>query len=489
MTRGQNFIAGEWATATGEEFSSHNPATGEIVWQGNASTAADVDQVVAAARRALPNWIETPMEQRRFILERFQQSVTDRKDEIATIISREVGKPLWEARTEVHAMFGKVPVSLSALETRRSPEAIELDDHTQATRYKPHGVLAVFGPFNFPGHISNGHIVPALLAGNAVVFKPSELTPWVAEWMTQVWHDCGLPAGVLSLVQGGRETGVSLVEHRGVNGVFFTGSLKAGLSISRALAERPETLLALELGGNNPLIVHDVADVDAAVYATIQSSYLTSGQRCTCARRLIVPRGNEDFINRLIQVVPQLRVGAPQDESNPPFMGSLIHSGAVDRVLMEQQRLADSGGCVLVAAERQPIGDAFVSPGLVDVTEAERGVDEEVFGPLLQLIRVSDFSAAIQTANETQYGLVAGLFSQSRTNFDTFFREVNAGLINWNRPTTGASGKLPFGGVGRSGNHRPAGYFMIDACNVAVACLESEQLSLPEKLLPGVFLS
>ena len=170
-------------------------------------------------------------------------------------------------------------------------------------------------------------------------------------------------------------------------------------------------------------------------------------------------------------------------------MGSLIHSGAVDRVLMEQQRLADSGGCVLVAAERQPIGDAFVSPGLVDVTEAERGVDEEVFGPLLQLIRVSDFSAAIQTANETQYGLVAGVFSQSRTNFDTFFREVNAGLINWNRPTTGASGKLPFGGVGRSGNHRPAGYFMIDACNVAVACLESEQLSLPEKLLPGVFLS
>lgn len=484
---GQNFIVGDWVPGRGESFESHDPATGETVWQGNGSTAEDVDDAVSAARLALPAWVGSSLGVRRDMLERFRQALTARTEEIATIISREVGKPLWEATTEAQAMIGKIPASLSALEQRRSDASTVLSDHTQATRYKPHGVLAVFGPFNFPGHISNGHIVPALLAGNAVVFKPSELTPGVAEWMVQVWAESGLPPGVLGLVQGGRETGVALVEHRGINGVLFTGSLKAGLSISRALADRPETLLALELGGNNPLIVHDVANVDAAVYATIQSAYLTAGQRCTCARRLIVPEGNDAFIERLVEVIPKLRIGHPRDEDQP-FLGSVIHAGAVDRVLEEQARLEGSGGQVVIPATRQPLGDAFVSPGLVDVTDATECHDEEVFGPLLQLVRVPDFDAAIHSSNNTQYGLVAGLFSRRRELFDKFYREVHAGLINWNRPTTGASGKLPFGGVGRSGNHRPAGFFMIDACNVAVACLESETLSLPDRLLPGVTL-
>jgi succinylglutamic semialdehyde dehydrogenase len=356
-----------------------------------------------------------------------------------------------------------------------------------ATRYKPHGVLAVFGPFNFPGHISNGHIVPALLAGNTVVFKPSDWTPLVAELTVAAWQESGLPAGVLNLVQGTRDTGIAVVEHAGLNGVLFTGSLKAGLSISRTLADRPETILALELGGNNPLIVDDVDDVDAAVYATLQSAYLTTGQRCTCARRLVVPPGNDSFLDRLAAAIPRLLVGPP--ESRPePFMGPLIHSTAVDRVLTEQQRLVDDGATLMVEARRTALGDAFVTPGLIDVTDvADRG-DDEVFGPLLQLIRVSDFPAAVAEANKTKYGLVAGLLSRDRDRFEQFYRQVNAGLVNWNRPTTGASGQLPFGGVGRSGNHRPAGYFTTDFCNIPVATLESETLSLPQQLLPGVSL-
>lgn len=485
---GANFIAGSWMTATGAAFSSHNPSTGEAIWSGQESTPDEIDAAVIAAGRAAREWATRPLAERVQILESFRDELEEQGQSLADAISWEVGKPLWESRTEVQAMIGKVAVSIEAHRERRSETSVELSAAQGVTRYKPHGVLAVFGPYNFPGHISNGHIVPALLAGNTIVFKPSELTPLVAELTVRIWEAAGLPPGVLNLVQGGRETGVALVAHPGHNGVLFTGSLKAGLSISRALVDRPEAIVALELGGNNPLVVHDVSDVDAAVYATIQSAFITSGQRCTCARRLIVPDGHEAFLERLAAAVPQLIVGPPDGEPEP-FMGPLIHAGAVDNVLTEQNRLLEAGATLLVEAKRLVHGDAFVSPGLLDVTAVTDRRDEEVFGPLLQLIRVPDFDAAIVEANRTQYGLVAGLLSDNRELYEQFYRDVNAGLINWNSPTTGASGKLPFGGTGHSGNHRPAGYFMIDACNVPVASLERESLSFPETLLPGVTLS
>jgi succinylglutamic semialdehyde dehydrogenase len=485
--QGYNFMNGEWVSAAGAEFSSSNPSTGEVIWSGRESTADEIDAAISAAGRAAREWASRPLAERIQILEAFRNVLEEDGQQLADAISWEVGKPLWEARTEVQAMIGKVAVSIEALQERRSETAIELSGAQGVTRYKPHGVLTVFGPYNFPGHISNGHIVPALLAGNTVVFKPSELTPLVAELTVRFWEEAGLPTGVLNLVQGGRETGVALVAHPGHNGVLFTGSLKAGLSISRALADRPEAIVALELGGNNPLVVHDVSDIDAAVYTTIQSACITSGQRCTCARRLIVPDGNDAFLDRLAATIPQLVIGPPGGEPEP-FMGPLIHARAVDNVLAEQRRLLSSGGVSLVEAKRLSDSDAFVSPGLVDATAVADRRDEEVFGPLLQLIRVPDFDSAIVEANQTQYGLVAGLLCDQRELYEQFYRDVNAGLINWNSPTTGASGKLPFGGTGRSGNHRPAGYFTIDACNVPVASLERETLSLPETLLPGVTL-
>ena len=489
---GQNFIAGEWRTATGSEFASHNPATGAKIWRGRASAESDVDSAINVARSAARDWSWRSLEERIRIVEAFGKQLESQREELATVISQEVGKPLWEARTEVQAMIGKVGVSVQALHERRTESSIELSGVRGVTRYKPHGVLAVFGPYNFPGHISHGHIIPALLAGNTVLFKPSELTPLVAEFTLKLWEQAGLPAGVLNLVQGDRETGIALVSHPGHNGVLFTGSLKAGLSISRALVDRPEAIVALELGGNNPLVVHNIGtdqdNIAAAVYTTIQSAYITSGQRCTCARRLIVPDGNDAFLERLVEAIPKLVVGLP-DAEPPPFMASLIHAQAVDSVLAEQNRLLAEGGVSLVEAKRLPLGEAFISPGLVDVTAVADRQDVEVFGPLLQLIRVPDFETAIAEANHTKYGLVAGLLSESRELYEQFSREVNAGLINWNNQTTGASGRLPFGGIGRSGNHRPAGYFMVDACNVPCASLERDSLVLPETLLPGVSLS
>lgn len=483
-----NFIGGCWQQASGREFRSTNPATGEILWEGRTSTSHDVHAAIFAARSAIPDWSTCSLQTRIAVLEAFTRQLEEHQDRLALTICREVGKPLWEARTEVQTMIAKVPISVEALNQRRCETSFETSAGRAVTRYKPHGVLTVFGPFNFPGHISHGHIIPALLAGNTVVFKPSELTPAVAELIAHLWQLAGLPDGVLNLVQGDRDTGIALVEHPGHNGVLFTGSLKAGLSISEALVHRPEAMLALELGGNNPLVVGEISHLDAAVYTTLLSAYLTSGQRCTCARRLIILDGNDAYLDRLIQAIHQLVVGPPEGIPEP-FMGCLIHSSAVDNVLNEQQRLIQTGAKVLVEAKRLSSGEAFVSPGFLDVTHATGKTDEEVFGPLLQLIRVPDLDAAIQAANDTKYGLAAGLLCDDAASFEKFFREVNAGVINWNSPTTGASGQLPFGGVGKSGNHRPAGFFMIDSCNVPVASLERGQPVLPTTHLPGIKLS
>lgn len=476
-----NFLQGNWRPAQGAEFTSENPATGEILWQGHGSTPVDVDQALQSAQQTAREWSRRPSEERLSFIRAFEDRLAARVDDLARIITREVGKPFWEAKTEVQAMRGKIAVSIDALHARRSPQTLALGETTGHTRYKPLGVLAVFGPFNFPGHISNGQILPALLAGNTVVFKPSELTPRTAECLVELWDEAGLPAGVLNLLQGGRETGEALVQHPGINGVLFTGSLQVGRAISRTLAERVDVLLALELGGNNPLVVHRVSNIEAAVHCTIRSAYLSGGQRCTCARRLIVPDGNDAFLERLIAELPTLRVDYPEADPEP-FFGPLIHARAVERLLAEQQRLRDAGGVSLVESQQLTQGTAFVSPGLIDVTEvplADRS-DEELFGPLLQVIRVPDFSAAIAEANRTQYGLVAGLLCDERPLYEEFYREVAAGLINWNMPTSGASGQLPFGGVRLSGNHRPAGYFTIDYCNTPVASMERETLPDPE---------
>lgn len=468
-----HFIAGNWHDGTGQDFQSTNPANGEVVWNGNTAGEEQVVAAVAAARAAFPAWSMTAQDERTATVRRYAELVAENKAVLAKLISDEAGKVMWDALGEATAMANKIEISLKAHEERTGfREAVNGAIRSKLS-HRPHGVMAVFGPYNFPGHLPNGHIVPALIAGNTVVFKPSELTPGVAELMVRIWDEAGLPKGVLNLVQGGRDTGAALVACDGIDGLLFTGSANTGLAISKQLLGRPQVIQALEMGGNNPLIVHEVDDLNAAAVLTILSAFVSSGQRCTCARRLIVPVGakGDAFVAELASMIDTIIVGAGADEPEP-FMGPVVSAAAADAVLKAQENLEAGGATVIRRTARLDEGDAFLSPGLIDVTAAEDRPDEEIFGPILQLIRVDDFDAAIAEANNTKYGLASGLISDSRELYDYFFPRSRAGIVNWNQQLTGAASTAPFGGIGWSGNHRPSAYYAADYCAYAVATME-----------------
>lgn len=455
-------------------FESRNPATQEVVWKGKSATPADIDKAVTTARAS--DWASRPISERIHFLEAFRQCLQE--SPLPEAISQETGKPLWESKTEVQSMIGKVKLAIEAYETRCK----EIVVANAIARHKPHGVVAVFGPFNFPGHLPNGHIVPALLAGNCVLFKPSELTPRVAELTVECWQKAKLPPGVLQLLQGGAETGAALASHPGLDGLFFTGSFATGQKLAEQFAKNPGKILALEMGGNNPLVVSHVEDLEAAALATIQSAYLTAGQRCTCARRLIVVGDGERFVKELVRQIGRIRVGSYTD--NPePFMGPVISVKAAHKLMSAQNELQVKGGKIVVEMRGE---GAFLTPGLMDVTNVQDRKDEELFGPFLQLIRVPDFAAALSEANNTQYGLCAGLLSDSEEEYKLFYRSVKAGVLNWNVPLTGASSALPFGGIKQSGNHRPSAYYAADYCSYPVASIEARRVARPDKLPIGL---
>jgi succinylglutamic semialdehyde dehydrogenase len=480
-----NLIAGRWTDGGGDALVSVCPASGSRVWAGHAAAPADVDLACRAARMAFGAWAHTAFEERAAIVRNFQRVLGERAEELAHTISREVGKPLWEARTEVSAMANKVEISLRAHAERTGSRA----DGETLLAHRPHGVLAVLGPYNFPGHLPNGHIVPALIAGNAVVFKPSEYAPGTAVLTARCWLDAGLPPGVLNLVNGGRATGEALVGHAQVDGVLFTGSYATGSALSRRFAGRPEKLLALEMGGNNPLVVWDVADLDAAVYAIVQSAFVSAGQRCTCARRLIVPEGaaGERIVERLLAVLQRVRVGAWDDQPEP-FMGPVVSAAVATTLLQRQDALLALGARALRPMRLLKEGSGLLDPGVLDVTGIAELPDEEIFGPLLQVHRVRDFGAAIALANRTSYGLAAGLLDDDEPHWKRFWAEARAGIVNWNRPTTGAASTAPFGGTGRSGNHRPSAYYAADYCAYPVAGMTAPRVALPKTLSPGLSL-
>ena len=484
------YIAGAWLNGQGEAFESLNPVTQQVLWSGCGANAEQVDAAVNAARQAFPAWAKRSFEQRLSVLEAFAVSLKNHADELARCIGEETGKPLWESATEVTSMVNKVAISVQSYRERTGEKSGPLGDATAVLRHKPHGVVAVFGPYNFPGHLPNGHIVPALLAGNSVVFKPSELTPKVAELTVKCWIEAGLPAGVLNLLQGARETGIALAAHAGIDGLFFTGSSCTGNSLHQQFAGRPDKILALEMGGNNPLVVDQVADLDAAVYTIIQSAFISAGQRCTCARRLLVPQGawGDSLLTRLVEVSQSIEVGA-FDQQPAPFMGSVISLGAASALMDAQEILLGTGAVALLEMTQPDSNAALLTPGIIDVTEVSDRSDEELFGPLLQVIRYADFDAAIAEANNTAFGLAAGLLSDSEARYQQFWLESRAGIVNWNKQLTGAASSAPFGGVGASGNHRASAYYAADYCAYPVASLETPTLALPAALTPGVRLS
>ncbi|MBU6266079.1 MAG: succinylglutamate-semialdehyde dehydrogenase [Sphingomonadales bacterium] len=451
-------------------FRSIDPATGDIVWEGQGATPAEALAAVAAARAAFPGWAATPLDVRVAHARAFAETLKARRDALAELIARETGKPRWEALSEVATMIAKVEVSIRAQVERTGTRTEATAFGAAVLRHRPHGVMAVLGPFNFPGHLPNGHIVPALLAGNTVVFKPSELTPATGAAMVAAWHDSGLPRDVLQCLQGARETGAALVS-ADIDGLLFTGSATAGAHFRRLFADRPNVITALELGGNNPLIVWD-GDAEEAAAIAVQSAYVTTGQRCSCARRLIVPQGRagDQHVEAITALADSLRIGAWNDDPAPWF-GPLISDAAAENA---RAAFAALPGIVL-----RPLGTiserpaSFVTPALIDVT-GHAVPDEEVFAPILQVTRVATFDEAIATANATRFGLSAGLVSHDDALWAQFLAQSRAGIANRNRPTTGASGTMPFGGTGESGNHRPSAFYAADYCAYPVASFEAQ---------------
>ncbi|MFC0590521.1 succinylglutamate-semialdehyde dehydrogenase [Novosphingobium aquiterrae] len=452
---------------------SYEPATGEELWRGRRS---NVDEVVARARRAWPAWAAQPLSTRMEMVRRFANEVRKDAEKLATLIARETGKPMWEARTEVESVVNKVEISIRAYAERTSQR--KLDNAMQGTaslRHKPHGIMAVLGPYNFPAHLPNGHIVPALIAGNAIVFKPSEKTPAVGEALVQCFHRAGISAALVQLVIGGPEEGQALVAHEGIDGVLFTGSANAGIAINRKLAARPDKILALEMGGNNPIVLWDTPKTTDAAALVIQSAFTSAGQRCTAGRRLIIKASMYDaVIAEVKRLADRMIVGAPFDEP-APFMGPVIDNQAADGLTESFLYLLSHGGKAIKHMTRPRDDLPFLSPAIIDVTGVKDRPDVELFGPLLQVIKVDDFDEAIAEANNTRFGLSASLVGGTPAEYNRFWANIRAGVINWNRPTNGASSAAPFGGVGLSGNHRPSAYYAADYCAYPVASTEMEQ--------------
>ena len=449
------YIDGVWQAGAGTRLESQDPVTRQPIWTGAAADAEQVAEAVAAARAAVAGWSLRPVSERIAHMERWAGAVRERAETIASIISAEVGKPLWEARTEAAAMAGKVALSVAAQSERagtRESEGRRLTHHA-------HGVMAVFGPFNFPGHLPNGHIVPALLAGNTVVLKPSEEAPATGAIFAELTEAAGLPPGVLNIVQGARDTGAALLD-AGIDGLLFTGSSATGTHFHRHFGGRPEVILALEMGGNNPLIALD-GDADAAADIAFVSAYISAGQRCSCARRLILPTGSwgDAVLERIAARIATVSVG---DLSGNAFMGPVINARQAQAALAFEAELVGRGARSRVAFERPEPDGAFLRPALVDVTGVEGIADEELFAPLLQVYRVDGLNAQIARANATRYGLAAGVVTEDDAAWEHARARLRAGVVNRNLPTTGASGAMPFGGPGLSGNSRPGAFYASD---------------------------
>jgi len=479
-----HFIDGQWLKSKGDPVVSENPATGARLWQGNSAGQPQVEAAVNAARAAFPSWSGLPYQQRSAFVGAFIEAVKTQQELLGEAIHLETGKPHWESKTEVAAMIGKAAISEQAYQQRTGGVSSENQGIRIALNHRAIGVFAVLGPYNFPAHLPNGHIIPALLAGNTLVFKPSELTPMVGELMIRCWLDAGLPTGVLNLLQGGRSTGELLTAHNAIDGVLFTGSSKTGKAIHKQFGGKPQKMLALEMGGNNPLVIGEVKNIRAAVYNIIQSAFISAGQRCTCARRLILLRSaeNEELLAQLKTVTEKIKVGATDD----CFIGPVVSNAAADHVMQVAATIVSHGGKPILAPRRQDQGKPFIQPGIIDVTDLDQLADEECFGPLLQVIWVDNLDQAITTANNTRYGLSAGLLSDKESDWDTFYHAIRAGIVNWNRPITGASGAAPFGGIGASGNFRPGAFYAADYSAYPVASMASAEVDLPQQTSPGL---
>jgi succinylglutamic semialdehyde dehydrogenase len=473
------------------EFRSTSPADLNDVTLDVQYELGHVERAVEAARKAFLGWARLPMDERKQLLLKLKDAFLEKKEEMATCISRDTGKPIWETRGEAGGLAGKIAItiehSVKHIEGERINDALPGVDGV--VRFKPRGVMAVLGPFNFPAHLPNGHIIPGLLMGNTIVYKPSELTPAVAQLYAQIVDGVGFPSGVFNLVHGKGDTGRRLVVNEGVDGVLFTGSYDVGLKIKTDTIRHYWKLLALEMGGKNATIVWDDCDLDKAVYETLIGSYMTAGQRCSCTSRIFLhPKIKDEFVDKFYKAAKKIKIG---HWSEDVFMGPLINDSAVEKYLRFQE-IAKREGCESLmrgkVLELSHKGH-YVTPSihLVDTIDPKSIYQKsEIFGPNVAIYTNDDFQEVLDTINSSGYGLAMALFTKNQKMYEKALLEAKVGILNFNRTSNGASSKLPFGGMGKSGNDRPSADFAIQYTAVPVASLEDGTDFDPTKIMTGL---
>ncbi len=447
-----DYIGGVFAGGAGEAFSSVDPYRGGVVLEARADVAA-VDAAVKAARAAAKGWRRASLDDRIAALHRVRGKVGAHVERIAEAITAEMGKPIGEARVEAKSIAGKIDGVIAGLPHELPPAAPGAPGEQ---RFHALGVVGVVGPFNFPVHLCNTHVIPALVVGNTVVVKPSEVTPLCGQRYAELFEDAGFPAGVLNVVHGRGEVGAALVAQAGVDGVVFTGSYATGRRIRQATFDQPHKKVSLELGGRNPAVVFDDADLDQAVREIALGALLTSGQRCTATSRVVVTPGiAPKLIARLTALFSAAKPGDPTDGAT--FFGPLASVAARDRFLAALAGAREAPTVEVLVESEEADGAAGVTPSLYRVSGDEPHLRDELFGPHVDLEVAVDEADALARAARNPYGLSASLFSARPEALEDFYDAVRVGVVNFNRSTNGASGLLPFGGIGMSGNWRPAG--------------------------------
>ena len=472
----KNYINGEWQT-TGQEFESLNPANlSEIVGVAPSSGAAEVNQSVAAAQIAFRTWRDLSWVNRAEMIDTFAQLLKRDIQELATLITRECGKPINEGRADaVEALhmaqymagLGRMPTGYAISSEIPAKDAFILK--------KPKGVIACITPWNFPSAIPLWVILPSVLAGNTVVFKPAEQTPIVGHKLMELFHEAGFPPGVINLVHGGGETcGDPLVRHKGVAGILFTGSLAVGKYIQQVAAGDAYKFVATEMGGKNATIILDDADLDIAVNACILGAFKTSGQRCVSTSRIIVDKKVEAaFTAQFLEKVKRIKVGDGLREE--VFMGPLIEPSGVEKWQLHNQKAIEEGAEVLVDGQvlTGPGFDcgSFVSPFVyrLDYRPGTFCLREEAFSPHVAIIPVDGLEQAVDVYNDTEYGLSMAVITEDYRKWRWVRDHADYGLGYVNLPSIGAEVHLPFGGVKSSGNGHPGAEGIMDAVTHRIA--------------------
>jgi acyl-CoA reductase-like NAD-dependent aldehyde dehydrogenase len=467
-----NFIDGEWRpSVTGRTFPSVNPAdTRDVVGVFQASNAADVATAIRAAELAYPGWRATPAPKRGEVLYRFAALLAEHKERLARAMTREMGKVLPEARGDVQE--GIDIAYLMAGEGRRmfgDTTPSELPNKWAMSVREPIGVAGIITPWNFPVAIPCWKMMPALVAGNTVVFKPASDTPHCAALLVELMHEAGCPPGTVNLVTGsGDEAGMPIVESPDVPVVSFTGNGETGRRIAAAAARRLKRL-SLELGGKNGIVVMDDADVDLAVEGILWSAFGTTGQRCTaCSRVIVHEKVADDLLGRLESGARRLRLGPGLEASTD--VGPLINAGAVEKVGKYVQIGQQEDRARLVTGGDRPTGQPglehghFFQPTIFDaVKPMDRLAQEEIFGPVLSIIRVRGYEEAATALNQTRYGLSSSIYTRDTNLAFRAMRDFETGIVYVNAGTIGAETHLPFGGMKGSGNgHREAGHAALE---------------------------